>query len=73
MFKHFAQFLRPGARLIEGVGAMSGNAVLFELTDGRHMAVLQNPLETELTVAVHLPAQTASLTLPPRSFATAIA
>jgi hypothetical protein len=51
---------------------MSGNAVLFALADGRDMAVLQNPLETEIVVSVELEGRVANLALPPRSFATAI-
>ncbi len=73
VLKHFAQYLCPNARIIEGVGSMSGNAVIFALADGRQMAVLQNPLETEVTVAVDLAGKTANISLPPRSFATAIA
>lgn len=73
VLKHFAQYLCPNARIIDGVGSMSGNAVIFALADGRQMAVLQNPLETEVTVAIHLAGKTANISLPPRSFATAIA
>ena len=73
VLKHFTQFLRPGARIIEGEGSASGNAVLFGLADGRTMAVLQNPLNRALDVGVTINGQTATVALPPKAFATVLA
>lgn len=72
VLRHFAQFLRPGATIVEGHGPMAGNAVLFRRPDGAEGAVLQNPLTTDLATTITLAGQTRTITLPARSFATAI-
>ncbi len=73
VLRHFAQFVRPGATIVEGQGPLAGNAVLFRRPDGAEIAVLQNPLTTDVATRVTLCGQTSAITLPARSFATAVA
>jgi glucosylceramidase len=41
--KHFAHFVRPGARRRGLEGPLTGNAVAFESRDGSIIAVVNNP------------------------------
>ncbi len=50
IFRHAAQFVRRGARVLRLGGKMSGNAFGFENPDGTRVLVVQNPLAYEKRV-----------------------
>lgn len=69
LMKHFAHFVRPGARLREVSGELAGNAVVFENPDGGLIAVVHNPLTRPLNVQIRS-TDAVSAELPPYSFNT---
>ena len=50
LMKHFAHFIRPGARLIELAGELSANAVAMKNPDGTVIVVVHNPLPRPLNL-----------------------
>lgn len=70
LLRHVAGPVRPGAEVVTVQGRWAANALAFRNADGGEVMVIQNPLETEEAVVVRLADEVASLTLPPRSFAT---
>ncbi len=71
LLRHFAQLVRPGDQVLQSQGSFAGNGVIFRRADGTEVAVMQNPLDRPLTLALRLGAQEVRVTLPPKSFATA--
>ena len=69
IMRHFGQFVRPGASVLELQGRMSANALCFRNPDGGLVMVVQNPLDRERSVRIADRAG-AALTLPPASVTT---
>ncbi|MFF5227725.1 glycoside hydrolase family 30 beta sandwich domain-containing protein [Dactylosporangium sp. NPDC000521] len=66
--KHYAHFVRPGARRLELRGPWSARSVAFENPGGGRVVVTGNPLDTAVTVELG----TDTVTLPPSSVATVL-
>lgn len=52
IMRHFGQFVRPGASVMELQGRMAANALGFRNPDGGLVIVVQNPLDREAQVRV---------------------
>ena len=52
LMKHFAHFVKPGARYLQTHGAWSANTTAFQNSDGTKVFVILNPLPQEIPVAV---------------------
>jgi glucosylceramidase len=50
LIKHFAHFIRPGARLMEISGELSANAVAMKNPDGTVIVVVHNPLPRQMNL-----------------------
>ena len=70
VMRHLARYVRPGAAVLRPEGTFGANVLLFRNSDGREVAVLQNPLEDELVIDVTLGGRVATVALPAKSFAT---
>ncbi len=70
LFKHFSQFVRPGAVNLEVSGHAAGNAVAYRNPDGTGVVVTSNPFPTKRRLTVEMGANTAVVELPPQSFNT---
>ena len=66
--KHYAHFVRPGARRLGLRGPWSARSVAFENPGGGRVVVTGNPLDTPVTVELG----TDTVTLPPSSVATVL-
>ena len=72
VMRHFAQFVRPGARRLGLAGPWSGFALGFVNTDGSRVLVLANPYETPGRVTLDTGDGTVALSLPGQSFHTLV-
>ncbi|WP_018142991.1 glycoside hydrolase family 30 protein [Alloscardovia criceti] len=73
VMKHFAKFVKPGARVLGTSGHFNSMAIAFENTDGTIVVVAQNALEKEMQFSFanpENPQQGIEVTLQPRSFNT---
>ncbi len=69
LMKHFAHFIRPGARLRETSGELASNAIVCENPDGQVIAVVHNPLSRPLHLKIG-PFTSLQAHLPAHSFST---
>jgi len=69
LMKHFAHFIRAGARLLEISGELASNAVAMKNPDGKLLAVVHNPLARPLCLNIRSP-NSVGAELPPHSFST---
>lgn len=70
LMRHVAGYVRPGAQVVAAQGLWAANTLAFRNEDGGEVMVMQNPLDTEETIAAQLGDEVVSIALPPRSFAT---
>jgi glucosylceramidase len=73
VMKHFARFIRPGARRLELSGPLCANAVAFENPDGRRVIVAGNPLSSARELEYRDERGAWRATLPPESYNTFVA
>ncbi|MBR3594087.1 MAG: glycosyl hydrolase [Clostridia bacterium] len=66
--KHFAQFVKKGARMLRTEGSHSSNAAVFKNADGSTVAVIMNPYKGEKKLKIG----ENTFALAPRSFNTII-
>jgi len=52
VMKHFAHFIRPGARRVVLGGPWTANGVAFENPDGHLVVVIRNPLSQPASVSL---------------------
>lgn len=70
VMKHFSRFVDKGAVRLGLSGPLSGNAVAFRNSNGERVLVVNNPLDSELTVNVRFDEAAGRVALPPESFST---
>ncbi|MFC0265296.1 glycoside hydrolase family 30 protein [Alloscardovia macacae] len=73
VMKHFAKFVKSGARVLGSTGHFNSMAIAFENEDGTVVVVAQNALDRDMPFTFANPArpeQGLSVTLPARSFNT---
>jgi glucosylceramidase len=64
VMKHFAGFVRPGAKVCRVTGSWAGNAVAFENTDGTKAVMICNPLQDDHTFVLDLDGEIVEAVLP---------
>jgi glucosylceramidase len=70
LIRHFAGFVKPGARVCSVQGRWAANALHFINPDDSRVWVLQNPLPTPVTLHLAGPqGQVSAITIPARGFA----
>ena len=69
VFRHFSQFVRPGATV---VGATGGDAVAFKNTDGTIVAVMYNSGAAKTTYTVKIAGKLLQFSMPAAGWATVV-
>lgn len=72
VMKHFAHFIRPGARRIVLGGPWTGNAVAFENPDASTVIVIKNPSAEAAGVRLQMAGTVEEFELPGRSISTLV-
>ena len=70
VMKHFAHYVKPGAKRLVTEGHWSSMALAFENTDGSRIVVLANPLKEAKSVGIIISGKRYVIDLPARSLAT---
>lgn len=72
VMKHFAHFVRPGARRLVLQGPLCSNAIAFANPNGQTVLVVNNPFDRPQTLAARVGDKAISATLEPMSYNTLV-
>lgn len=72
VFRHFSQFVKPGAVRLGLKGVWNGTALAFQNPDGSRVLVAQNGLDVQRELAFQIGEQVCRMTLEPHSWNTVV-